>query len=281
MQDSLTSLTNATTTAQVRAVAVTARQQSEQAKAAQIKDPKVQADVAALSSIATLEALNADTLGSWPTMRGPLDQTLAAASETENPLQTQMALTKIDGIVSSGQQALATWQTANATAIAARDTQVKDLGDYEAAVMAQLSRYNQLRNETGDWVTRSKRDNSYNFSESMDFFDRGTADRRAVRDSISALKPPTQLRGNQDELLAVLTEAINGMQSAVDGMREQFYSCYGVDCRLTNTAGYQDFLRVSDQLSGRYGKAYDDLIAAIELVRAEMQNQQLPPQPEI
>jgi hypothetical protein len=112
----------------------------------------------------------------------------------------------------------------------------------------------------------------------VSYFETASSDRRAVRDSLAALTVPDELRPQHDEILAILTEAVDGMQNMVLGLKAA-KSCYSRNCDLSSTSGYREFETKSAAITVRYGQAVDNLDASIAGIKARASSQSLPPQP--
>ncbi len=280
VESALAELATAQTTVDVQVVANRSADDGLALEEEPSMDSRAQGAAAALSAIAGLKALNADTLDNWPQLRQTVDEAVRDMVDPGKSFDPASALTNIDLVVTRGQEALATWQMEVAFATSAREKENAAVNQYDGQAQAQISRYNQLRNETADWLSRAEESNTYRYSDAVDYFTTGTSERRAVRDSLSALTVPEALRPQHEEILAVLTEAVDGMQSMVEGL-EANQRCFGLDCPLASTAGYQRFESQSQAITLRYARAVDNLDAKVAEIREVALQQELPPKPTV
>lgn len=227
-----------------------------------LTDDRATNAAAALHAIAGLSDLGADTLANWPRLRTTVETSLRGASTPSAPIDPAASLSNVDLVVSRGQQALGAWFLQVAAANDAREKQTADLERYSSQAQSQISRYNQLRNEAADWLKRANASNTYQYVDALNYFDKATSDRRAVRDALASMTVPDDLRSQHDEILAILTEAVDGIQSMVDGLHAN-QRCYALNCALASTAGFQAFESHSAAITVRYGKAVDNLNARI------------------
>ena len=279
VQGTFDQLATVSNTADVRRVAGEAEASRSQLNVTEESPGVVTSADAALTAVAALASLNGDTLDTWPTMRAQIEASVAPVATSETAVAAGPGVEAVETVVAKGKDTLALWflqvladKNANTEALGAVDR-------YESAVNVQISRYNELRREASDWVDRARLEGSYRASDAERFFSQASSDRRAVRDSLSALTPPPGLEAQHAELLAVLTAGIDGIESMLDGLYDNDICRY--DCYLSETTGYQQFQIASGQITQRYGLAVDNFRAAIAARKAELANTGGPPKPEV
>jgi hypothetical protein len=274
----LAELGAAADTAAVRAVAATAATHKKEAEAYTLTDDRTVKASAAIATLATLSSLSGDTLGTWPQSRAELDAKLQALAPGALRANPATSLAHVDALVAAGEKTLAEWQMQVAVAERMHSESLAAVNQYNSQVQAQISRYNQLREEAADWDERTRSAGSYSYSGAVSYFELATSDRRAVRDSLSVLTVPSELRAEHNELLSILTEAVDGIQNLVLGL-QQNHRCYSSNCYLDDTSGYQEFERKSAAITKRYGDAVDSLNYSInQLTSVPLQT---PAKPEV
>lgn len=280
VQSSFDELATVTNTAEVRAIAAQAETYRQSLVVNEASPPAVTAAEETLTDIATLSGLNGDTLKNWPAWRDEIASSAASVATDQARVSADAGLASVDQVVTVGQQRLDEWGLKELEAGVANQARLAELQQYSVAVTTELDAYDELRNETNDWVNRSLASgSSFNSVAGERFISQAIADRRAVRGVLGSLQPPPELAAQHNELLGLLDEAISAMTSLESGVAA-LEDCRR-DCALDDAPGYSSFQRTSQSITPRYDRASASLRSSLVSVQRELETFQTSPKPEV
>lgn len=276
--DTMTDLSAARTTADIRAVATAASEQQSIVAANTEVDPSIASSAQALGAIAALEVIDGDTLNQWPAQRAKIDSAVRAIQVDGTTMDPGPVLSAVDTNVANAQQALDTWQLqVNVIKKEQADANAA-LNAYEPSATAALDSYKNLRNSTAKWLSDAQKATSLNVSSATSYLQDAVDDRQDVRDSLTRLDPPDKLTGVHNEVVASLDLGIDGMESLLRGM-SALSGCSGSSCTLSRNSGYSSFLSASGTNTTRYNQAYEAWNDAVAELRAQIESMSVPTKP--
>lgn len=288
----LKSLASAKTTADLRKLGdAAAPEQAAVAAAAQalpVGDGKqvLTGYAAALSALADLSKISAESTGGWAGIRAELAQTfgqVAAAAGSTGGANVRVvldgALAASDQVVTSAAAAIADWKAKTDAAIKARGTDTEALESYSAFFRSQAKTYEQLRLDLSAFTKRVEDPGVY-YYEAYSFMSQAAQDRRYVRDSMVASDVPAGVREAHQDVVSAIDRAISAVQSAYDGL-EQSQDCYDYCPYYRDTPGWQRFLSESDGISTSYSSAMTRWETAVAASKNAIANRPLPAKPQV
>lgn len=231
-----------------------------------------------LASLASLKSIDADTLGTWTSVRKSIEGAVDAMKNDIGVQAAPAALTAADAVVVRGKAAMATWEKAVKKAEAKSSKELAAAQLYESNVRSTMERYEALRTEASEWIDRTDSAGRYYVRDAVDFFESAASSRRGIRDSLTYESVPAGIRAEHDALTDSVTTGIGAIESMVQAIRDA-QNCYYTDCYLYDQPGFQDFRQGSAEVSQRWSSARAAWESAIAAILAEAGSGSLPAKP--
>lgn len=231
----LLQLSSASTTAEIRAAASPAVDQSREhaAAAAEAASSTEAAELRpmgrALDAVAGLRTLTADTLDSWsseqPKVASALRAVPALAADTT---AIDAALANVASVVRRGQTALADWQQEAADAEQESAGSVSDLDDYALAVRTELDGVRRAQQSGGAALRDSDFGPIRGYQGAASAAEATAADLAAAADGLDDQTRVSEVSWQHDELV----HAVTAMSSSVTNLATSFTQAS--QCRVVN-----------------------------------------------
>lgn len=241
-----------------------------------------------LSSLATLNRLNADRLATWSNVKAELLSAAAAirdapAEVTALVPQLGTATTATDATIATMQERMATWRRAVRRARrerAAHHEAVAQLNGYVDQVNSLLTEYRNLRTETDEFTKRIQDPYEYvTWQEAYDHFSAGAQARQSIRDQLDGLTPEPDLGLTEAHarLVRMLTSATDAMHAAYAGLNDsqssgQYYA---------DTFNWRQFQSESSRITDEFNGAQAEWGSALDRAYQRFGHVDLPRRPNL
>lgn len=279
-------LRSASATSEVQSAAETATREADAVVASlpsmasdSAEKRRLEAYSTVFSGLAALSALDADHLDSWATSRTSISTAVQSAATLIDVAGSRGALENVDTIVDRGRAALADWKVRYNRAVGDRTEDQRELQDYRSTMNGHLREYSALRSDLARWVEKVDSGAGVTYAEGYEVLSQAQSDRQRVRDRISALRPPGEVRDEHEHLIDVLDDGISAVRAAYDGTWEANY-CVST-CYYRDTAGWRRFSDESARITGDYQASASEWTAGVAAADREIQQRALPRKPVI
>jgi hypothetical protein len=278
-------LSDAKTTADVRAIAEEAAQNRSTVQAAlpgvkpdSADAAHLQAAVDVYAALASLGTLDAGHLDDWASVRAELVASLGALPAQSSLQPTgSTAIDEVNDLVFRGEKRLADWQVDYDAAVDAKAADGAAFRGYRDSMNTQLQRYSSLRSDLAGWIDRVESGAYVTYDEAYTVLSQAQADRQVVRDAIGALTPPASVVAAHTDLLTVIDDAIAATQAGYDGVLDSDYC--GTSCYYADTPGWQRFSTESPRITTAFSDAVGAWESALAEAEASIENRTLPTKP--
>lgn len=256
LDTSLQTLGSTSSSKQVRDLAATAQSEVTSIDSVMSADPdgdgadELKQVRAPLVLMASLKSYDTDNTRPWKKIRSEFATSVNALNTLDEFQQADpsAASKSMDSLTSKSDRAMRKWRAA----VSRNESRLAQAVGYESAMRSLMTEYSELRNDTGDFVQYVKDEEVY-MSEIFSHFRTAASDRRSVRDRMSGLDVPPALADSHSQVVYVLSDGIDGIESALDGLSDA--DCYFGSCYFNNKPEWQQFLSESDRITEAYSAA--------------------------
>lgn len=243
----------------------------------------VQAERQVIAQFAAIAALKPSTIGTFARQDASADasiEQLRAASAGVAKLDiegVQAVLPRVETlsaslqhlrpVVRTANRKLARWRAEYRRFQAKQRSDLAVLAAYRGTMESHLQRYDGLRTEMQKWVDGIDADTT--FSDAYEFLGEAASQRASLRDALKLQSPPPDMGSAHSQLMQVITEAVDAVNAAYDGISEYQYNREDYD-DYTSVPGWQEFVSSSGSLASRYSSAEAQWRAALDKARREI-----------
>ena len=236
---------------------------------------------ALLIQVNALAAIDADNLDAWPTSRVAL-QTAVAGVAALNDIGTR-AIGNLNHLVSGATQELSDWKVEYTDAAADRKRDRSRLRQYESGVRTQLRIYSTAREDASKIFDKL---NSQNLLNTSNFFYDATREREYIRDALQYMDPPASMRPAHEQLVALLSDAVDVMGIAEISGWDWLMWCEGLidlpaGCDFRDAASWKEFSAGSSRISKDSDAARSQWRVSLDSAWTALDERKLPVRPAV
>lgn len=236
---------------------------------------------ALLGQVSALAAIDAENLDAWPSSRVTLQTAIAKVAALDDVGSS--AIGNLNQLVSGATQELADWEVEYADAAATRKRDRSNLRQYESGVRAQLRMYSTARNDASKVFDKLTSQNVLNNSN---FFYDATREREYIRDALQYMDPPESMRTVHDQLVALLSDAVDVMGIAETSGWDWLMWCEGsievpAGCDFHEAPSWKEFSAGSSRISKTSDAAQSQWRVSLDSAWKELDERKLPARPTV
>jgi uncharacterized phage infection (PIP) family protein YhgE len=234
---------------------------------------------AALSAIASLDELAGDAPDTWQGAEEPIRGLAASTDQAVAQLAVTAgrAADQVQDVLADATAAYDTWAAENEAAVDARDTAIASATSYQEQMSALLSQYADLRNQLSSYIEQVQTSGS-TVDEGYRQFAEASQARRTIRDQMAAQTPPAAADPQHARLLAIMQDAIAGVEAAERGLDERECTIYG--CNVFDQPSFQHFRSESQRISTAFADATSSWQDAAQTAVDQARAIELPDKPD-
>ena len=201
-----------------------------------------------------------------------------ASAKTPSAVLARAAVKRMDVVVRRADRRLTTWRRKLERARRQRAFDLRVLTRYAGQVRAELSTYSGLRTDMQRWIDKVNSDGA-TFDEAYSFLGDAYTGREAVRAALAGLSPPPAVSSAHDQLVAVVAESVDAIDSATSGIADYQFSTNHAS--YDQTEGWRAFQDASDRISREYGTAIASWEAKVSQRERQIKQRSMPTQPAV
>lgn len=284
LKASLTELTTAATTEEIRRAGLAATPTATSSRAyldslSAAEQPTALLDItAALGAVAQLADVAADDITAWQAASTDL-RSLDQSSDRKAAIlgaAAEQAADNVDDVLHQAVRAYKAWQKRNDAEAARRDSAITAASTYQTSMSRYLDQYRAARKSLSDYTELVDTYGS-TVAEGYAQLSDAAEVRRALRDQMSALTPPAEASSAHTRLLGIIDDGIAGVEAAQRGLDQR--ECDMFACQVEQTAAWQQFRSESGRITAALDSAVDTWMAAAGQAVASARAIQLPERP--